>query len=98
MFGLVARIFLAAHRGIDHEVGAHLVRIVDLKRVVILRYLTEAWQHFRNIGNEKFESDCVDMRGILTSRFYQLKLFKNSALPRSPKAGPAELGNLLLRC
>ena len=55
----------------------------------------EAWQHFRNSGHENFESYCVDMLGIPTSKIHQLKLLKNLVLPRPKKAGPAELANWL---
>jgi hypothetical protein len=51
----------------------------------------EVWQHYRNSGCESYESYCVEMLGIPSSKIQGLKVLKDQPLPRPKKAGPAEL-------
>lgn len=51
----------------------------------------EAWQHYRDSGYESYESYCVEILGIPTSRIRGLKVLKDQPLPRPKKAGPVEL-------
>lgn len=51
----------------------------------------EAWQHYRESGCESFEIYCMQMLGISSSKIEGLKQLKDQQLPKSKKAGPAEL-------
>jgi hypothetical protein len=87
----------ASHRKLlqIHQLLADICQsLVELSRNL---FDIEAWQHFRSSGHENFESYCVQMLGIPTSKVHQLKLLKNFVLPRSKKAGPAELANWLFK-
>lgn len=57
----------------------------------------EVWQHYRAFGYESFDSYCVEVLGIPSSKIQGLKLIKDRHLPRPGKAGSAELFSWLFK-
>ncbi len=62
--------------------------LVELSRNL---FEIDAWQHYRDLGYETFESYCEDALGIPAPKVQALMAVKDQPLPRPKKAGPSLL-------
>ena len=75
---------LQVYRGLEECCYA----LVELSRNL---FDVEVWQHYRASGYENFESYCLEVLGIPSSKIQDLKLIKDKRLPRPGKSRPADL-------